>query len=250
LKSIIPNSLTALNLLCGCISVLAFLGEEHFAGIMLILIAALADFLDGFVARLLKVQSELGKQLDSLADMVSFGFVPGVIVFKSLVGSNPLNNNYLEELNSQNYLPLFGFLITIFSGVRLAKFNIDTRQSNSFIGLPTPANTLFFLTIPLIWINEIPGNWAYELTLNKPLIVCLVALFSYLLVAELPLLALKFKGFRLKENIYRYSLLVLGISGAVLLKHLSIPIILIIYLMLSVLENNYKSRILREKKIK
>jgi len=211
-------------------------------GIVFVFISATADFFDGFVARLLNVQSELGKQLDSLADMVSFGFVPGVIVYKALSGNIDLNGNYLSQIIDQHYLPLLGFIITVFSGFRLAKFNIDTRQSNSFIGLPTPANTLFFLTIPLIWISENPGDWVYELTLNKPLLVVLTVLFSYLLIAEIPLLALKFKGFKIQENIYRYALLLLGIFGVLTLKHLSIPVILILYLLVSVLENITKRK--------
>tara|TARA_B100001778_G_C18598594_1_gene636028 strand:+ start:1691 stop:2395 length:705 start_codon:yes stop_codon:yes gene_type:complete len=231
-----------LNLFCGCIAVLSFLSGEHLLGIVFVFISATADFFDGFVARLLNVQSELGKQLDSLADMVSFGFVPGVIVYKALSGNIDLNGNYLSQIIDQHYLPLLGFIITVFSGFRLAKFNIDTRQSNSFIGLPTPANTLFFLTIPLIWISENPGDWVYELTLNKPLLVVLTVLFSYLLIAEIPLLALKFKGFKIQENIYRYALLLLGIFGVLTLKHLSIPVILILYLLVSVLENITKRK--------
>ena len=242
MKSIIPNSLTAINLFCGCIAVFSFISGEHLLGIIFVFVSATADFFDGFVARLLNVQSELGKQLDSLADMVSFGFVPGVIIFVALSGNIELNGNYLSEIIDQHYLPLLGLIITVFSGFRLAKFNIDTRQSDSFIGLPTPANTLFFLTIPLIWISENPGDWVYELTLNKPLLTILTVLFSYLLVAEMPLLALKFKGFQIKDNIYRYTLALLSIFGALTLKHLSIPIILILYLLLSKLENITKRK--------
>ncbi len=237
MKSIIPNSLTALNLFCGCLAVLAFLGDEILLGIILVFIAALADFLDGFVARLLGVQSEVGKQLDSLADMISFGFVPGIILFKALIGYPLLENDYMEAISSQQYIPLLGFLITIFSGIRLAKFNIDTRQSTSFIGLPTPASTLFFLTIPLIWINETPSNWIYKLTLDKNLLVGLTIFFSYLLIAEIPLLALKFKGFRIKINFYRYLLLILSLLGTLTLKYRVIPFILILYILLSILNN-------------
>lgn len=236
MKSIIPNSLTTLNLFCGCLAVLAFLGDENILGIILVFIASVADFLDGFVARLLGVQSELGKQLDSLADMISFGFVPGIILFKALIGY-PLENDYMEALSRQQYIPLLGFLITIFSGIRLAKFNIDTRQSNSFIGLPTPANTLFFITIPLIWINETPSNWIYKLTLDKNLLVGLTIFFSYLLIAEIPLLALKFKGFRVKINFYRYLLLVLSLLLILTLKYRAIPFILTLYILLSLLNN-------------
>ena len=235
LKSIIPNSLTALNLFCGCLAVLAFLYDAFLLGVILIFVAALADFFDGFAARLLNVQSELGKQLDSLADMISFGFVPGIIMFKALIGDKSSDINQL--IQSDNYLPFIGFIITVFSGFRLAKFNIDKRQTTSFIGVPTPANTLFFLTIPLIWINEQPGDLAYELSRNIYLLCSLTFIFSYLLIAELPLIALKFKGFTFKKNIARYSLLALSAISIVLFGYLSIPIILLIYILISILES-------------
>ncbi len=242
MKSTIPNSITALNLFCGCTAVLGFLSEEYFLGVIFVVISIIADFFDGLSARLLNAQSELGKQLDSLADMISFGLVPGVILFKALTGPFQISTNYISAASNQYYLPLLGFLITIFSALRLAKFNIDSRQTKSFIGLPTPANTIFFLTIPLIWINETSEKWIYKLTLNKPILIGLILLFSYLLIAEIPLLALKFKGFRFKENIYRYILLMIGLIGILTLKHLSIPFILIIYILISWIENTSKRK--------
>lgn len=241
MKSIIPNSLTALNLFCGCLAVLSFLSDAFLLGIILIFVAAVADFLDGFVARLLKVQSELGKQLDSLADMVSFGFVPGIIIFKAFISGGNDNISYL--LHEQNYLPFLGFLITIFSGVRLAKFNIDTRQSTSFIGLPTPANTLFFLTIPLIWINESHDSLVFQLTSNKFFLISITLIFSFLLVAELPLLALKFKGFNFKKNVFRYLLIVFSLLSTIIFRYLAIPIIIGIYISLSLIESMQKRKI-------
>ncbi len=222
---------------CGCVAILAFLSNDYISGIILVLVSAIFDFLDGFVARLLDVQSELGKQLDSLADMISFGFVPGIILFLALKGPLNSNNEYISETINQSYLPLFGFIITVFSGLRLAKFNMDSRQSLSFLGLPTPANTLFFLTLPLIWINENPEDWTYNLTFNKPILIGLIILFSYLLISEIPLLSLKFKGFGVKENLYRYILLILSLIAVLILKHLSIPAILIIYVIISLFEN-------------
>lgn len=222
---------------CGCVAILAFLSNDYIYGIILVLVSAIFDFLDGFVARLLDVQSDLGKQLDSLADMISFGFVPGIILFLALKGPLNSNNEYISETINQSYLPLFGFIITVFSGLRLAKFNIDSRQSLSFLGLPTPANTLFFLTLPLIWINENPEDWTYNLTFNKPILIGLIILFSYLLISEIPLLSLKFKGFRVKENLYRYILFILSLIAVLILKHLSIPTILIIYVIISLFEN-------------
>lgn len=232
LKSIIPNTLTSLNLACGCIAVLSFLNHYYYLGIILIFIAAIADFFDGFVARLLKVQSDLGKELDSLADMVSFGVVPGTILYVALCKANNLHS-FGEIIETKNYLPFVGFLITVFSGLRLAKFNIDTRQSTSFIGLPTPANTLFFLTIPLIWINHSPYQ---DLIESNVILISLTIIFSYLLVAELPLIALKFKGFGFKNNEFRYLLFLLGITCVITLGYLAIPAILVIYILLSIVE--------------
>lgn len=236
LKSVIPNTLTALNLFCGCIAVLSFLNHFYFLGIILVFVAEIADFFDGFVARLLKVQSELGKQLDSLADMISFGFVPGTILYVALLKTSN-QTNFTELIDSQNYLPFAGFLITVFSGLRLAKFNIDTRQSTSFIGLPTPANTLFFLTIPLIWINLEPTNGIFEIISNPLVLISFTLVFSYLLVAELPLIALKFKGFGIKQNGFRYTLIASGIISIALFTYLAIPVILILYILLSIIEN-------------
>jgi len=238
LRSIIPNTLTSLNLACGCIAVLSFLNHYYYLGVLLIFVSTIADFFDGFVARLLKVQSNLGKELDSLADMVSFGFVPGTIVYVALCKACSLSG-FSDIIEKKNYIPFLGFLITVFSGLRLAKFNIDTRQSNSFIGLPTPANTLFFLTIPLIWLNpSIERDLWYEtLITNKIFLISSILIFSYLLVAEIPLIALKFKGFGLKHNIFRYSIILLGLISILIFGYLAIPIILILYILLSIAEN-------------
>lgn len=236
MKSVIPNTLTALNLFCGCIAVLAFLNHFYLLAIILIFVASIADFFDGFVARLLKVQSELGKQLDSLADMVSFGFVPGTIVYVALLKATN-QADFASLINNGNYLPFLGFLITVFSGLRLAKFNIDTRQTTSFIGLPTPANTLFFLTIPLIWLNMDPSNGIYQAVSNPIVLTSLTLVFSYLLIAELPLIALKFKGFGFKKNVFRYSLIIIGVLSVLIFTYLAIPIILVLYIVLSIIEN-------------
>lgn len=235
MRSIIPNTLTSINLACGCVAVLAFLNHYYLLGIILIFVAAVADFFDGFVARLLHVQSDLGKELDSLADMVSFGMVPGVIIFVALCKSYELNS-FEEIIEAGIYLPLIGFLITVFSGLRLAKFNIDTRQSTSFIGLPTPANTLFFLTLPMIWIAKDTNYQLLEITSNTYVLVGLTLIFSFLLVAEIPLIALKFKGFGLKNNLFRYLLIGTGIVSVILFQYLCIPIILIGYILLSIIE--------------
>ena len=244
MKSIIPNTLTSLNLACGCIATMAFLNHFYYLGILLIFIAAIADFFDGFVARLLNVKSEFGKELDSLADMISFGLVPGAILYVSFCKANSLDS-FTDIIETKNYLPFLGFLITIFSSLRLAKFNIDKRQSESFIGLPTPANTLFFLTIPIIWLNpSLNGDLWYETIItNNIFLIITTLIFSYLLVAELPLIALKFKGFSFNKNIYRYILLMLGVISLIGFNYLSIPVILILYIALSSIETLLKKKV-------
>lgn len=236
LKSIIPNSLTSLNLACGCIATLSMLNHHYRLAIVLIFVATIADFLDGFVARLLKVQSSLGKELDSLADMVSFGVLPGTILYVAL--SKALGIESFDEiLNAQNYLPFLGYIITVFSALRLAKFNIDTRQTTSFIGLPTPANTLFFITIPLIWVFGKDNETANYLITNLPVLIGLTLIFSYLLVAEIPLVGLKFKSWVFRENIAKYVLILGGIISISILGYLSIPVILILYILVSIIKN-------------
>lgn len=235
MKSIIPNTLTAINLFCGCVAILAFLNHFYLLGIILIFVAAFADFFDGFVARLLNVPSELGKQLDSLADMVSFGVVPGVILYVALSKACQVSS-FEEIIRNQQYTPFLGFLVSVFSGIRLAKFNIDTRQSETFIGLPTPANTLFFISIPLIWTFGENNNLANSIISNPSILIGLTLLFSFLLVAELPLIALKFKKYSFKNNIFRYLLILLSVISILLFKYLAIPVILISYIALSVIE--------------
>lgn len=237
IRQVVPNTLTSINLFCGCISVLALLNGYNQLAVSLVLLAAFVDFFDGFAARLLKVTSDLGKELDSLADMVSFGFVPGVIMYLALQKAIGIEG-FSNLLKANAYLPFVGFLLTVFSALRLAKFNIDTRQSTSFIGLPTPANTLFFLTIPLIWdAGEAGPSFYQNLLLNEWMLIGLTLLFSYLLVAELPLIAMKFKGFSLKDNWYKYTLFIGGALLVALFGYLSIPLVLGLYIVLSVVVN-------------
>lgn len=225
MKKHIPNFITSLNLFSGCIAaMLAFQGNLELAAYF-VLIAAVLDFMDGLAARALKAYSEIGKQLDSLADMVSFGFVPGVFIYRMLL--NNLNANGLPEI-----LAYAGFIITVFSALRLAKFNIDTRQTENFIGLATPANTLFFIGIP--FVLGIPSE-ALSL-LNNPIILLILTLgFSYLLVSEIPLFSLKFKSLALNPNLHRYLLLILSLILIIFFKFAAIPMIIVIYLILSII---------------
>lgn len=229
MKAIIPNTITALNLFCGCVAVINLLDSNFGIACFFVLLSLLLDFLDGFVARILNASSEIGKQLDSLADMVSFGMVPGVIMYLALVNAaRPCLPTFFNT-----YLPYFGFILTVFSGIRLAKFNIDSRQSTSFIGLPTPANTLFFLIFPIIWKFYPENLFLNQLLENILLLVFLSLIFSYLLIAELPLFSLKFKNFTWRDNKEKF-LFLFGTLALIFSFHfLAIPFIIILYLILS-----------------
>lgn len=192
-----------------------------------IFIAAILDFLDGMVARLLHAYSEIGKELDSLADVVSFGVLPAVIIFELF-----LQAPQIEGVSK--YLNYIAFLIVVFSALRLAKFNVDIRQSENFIGLPTPANAMLIASLPIILVQGDRFLSAY--ILNPFFLACFVLIMSALLVAELPLISLKFKSLRFIENIYRYLLLILSLVCIVIFKFAAIPAIVLIYIALSVIQ--------------
>ncbi|NVJ85150.1 MAG: CDP-diacylglycerol--serine O-phosphatidyltransferase [Algoriphagus sp.] len=226
-KSHIPNLLTLGNLLAGVIGIVWVLDGTYSAGAYFILLAALLDFFDGFAARLLKVTGELGKQLDSLADMVSFGVLPGFIVF-----------SWSQTLTDLEWLPYLSLTIPLFSALRLAKFNIDERQSDRFIGLPTPANALFFSTLPIL-----SQKWSQlDFLLSNPWFLIILAwIFSLLLVAELTLIALKFKNFSFRNNVFRYMLIGLGLIFLLTMGLAGVPLIILVYLVLSAIENSFFS---------
>ena len=192
IKSNSPNLLTCFNLVSGCIAVImALRGEVAFATLWII-IAAVFDFLDGFVARLLKAYSPMGKELDSLADVVSFGVAPGMLVFWML--EQACAGEAFGCLSA--YIPFLGFVIPAFSGLRLAKFNIDTRQATSFIGMPVPAHALFWGSVAYGLQNHIPqGHIGFVIGL---IIVSIAT--SLLLVSEIPMFSLKIKSLAWKGN--------------------------------------------------
>jgi CDP-diacylglycerol---serine O-phosphatidyltransferase len=219
----IPNLLTCANLFMGCLGIV-----EVFRGNILnvpffIWIAVIFDFLDGFLARLLGVTSSIGKELDSLADMVTFGLLPSILIY-SLIEQNWEHNQWV---------PIIAFMIAIFSALRLAKFNVDARQSEIFIGLPTPANALFFSSFPLLIVKNYYGIG--EIVMNPIFLIAATIIFSFLLVAELPLFALKFKSYNWKGNEVKYIFLMISIGMLILLGFAAIPLIIILYLILSLL---------------
>lgn len=233
IKKNIPNALTALNLFSGMAGIY-FVLEGHLEyGAYFILLATVFDFLDGFVARMLHVHSEIGKQLDSLADLVTFGVLPAFIMFQ-----------WISQVSHAPFLPFIALIIGVFSAFRLAKFNIDERQSDRFIGVPTPANALLISGLPFLAVRfPVIGDF-----IENPIVLIAISLImSLLLVIEMPLIALKFKNYSLADNIFRYLVLLIGVISLILLGLAGIPIVIISYIALSVLESvmmkNEKSEI-------
>lgn len=224
IKAQIPNLLTLLNLLFGVIGIIWVLDGDILSGAYFVLIAAGFDFLDGFVARLLQVQSDIGKELDSLADVVSFGVLPGLILYM-------MTKNHTEP---DSYLPYLTLIVPMLSAYRLAKFNLDTRQSDRFIGLPTPANALFLSTLPYLALQRpILEGW-----LSLPIVLIILAwVFAILLVAEIPLIALKFKSLSFSKNSFRYILILISVGLFAWLQLAGIPLVILAYIGLSVVEN-------------
>jgi len=223
MKAHIPNTLTVSNLLCGCIGiVMAFSGKLDYAA-YLIWVAAIFDFLDGFAARLLNVKSAIGKELDSLADMVSFGVLPSVIMYV-----------LIDQRMENTFLPFLAFSIAAFSALRLAKFNIDENQTDSFIGLPTPANAFFISAIPFVLDDNFLG--ANDI-LGGPGLIVICIILSILLVSNIPLFSLKFKDFSWQNNAIRY--IFAAVSGILLIAMnvFAIPLIILVYLVLSIGSN-------------
>lgn len=231
IKKHIPNLITLLNLFCGCIA-LVFAMESNFEmAFYFVCLGIFFDFFDGFFARMFKVSSPLGLQLDSLADMVTSGVVPGFIMVKLLTNSQ-------FNVVSPSFLPYLGFVITLGSCYRLANFNIDTRQSDSFIGLPTPANALFILSLPLI-IENSDSLLVLEILTNHWVLLFITALSAFILNAEIPLFSLKIKKFNLKENALQIGFLLVSIVLIVLFQFLGIALVILFYVLLSLLTNSF-----------
>jgi CDP-diacylglycerol--serine O-phosphatidyltransferase len=235
IKKHIPNIITLLNLFCGCIAVVFVSKDQFEMAFFFVCLGIFFDFFDGFFARLFKVSGALGLQLDSLADMVTSGVVPGFVMFKMMQSSSAfMNEGWLQ------FFPYLGFIITLGSCYRLAKFNIDTRQTDSFIGLPTPANALFILSLPLVLEYYAADSLMVLEILTEKWVLLLITLFSaYILNAEIPLFSLKIKKFNFKDN----ALQVIFLGSAVLflffLDYLAIPLVIIFYVFLSVINNKF-----------
>lgn len=214
----IPNFITCLNLFSGCVAVFLAFNGNYAGAFIAVLVSAIFDFLDGFAARLLKAYSPMGKELDSLADMISFGLAPGAIVFA-----------LLTETGISDWLPFTAFLIPVFSGLRLAKFNIDTRQTSSFIGLPVPANAIFW--------GGLVYSFSAFLLFNVWIVFILLGLFCFFLISEIPMFSLKFKNMGWKDNQTQYFFLMGCIAILVLFRADAFAIIIGWYIASSIGNN-------------
>ncbi|NIJ45451.1 CDP-diacylglycerol--serine O-phosphatidyltransferase [Wenyingzhuangia heitensis] len=238
----IPNLLTLLNLLSGCLAVVYAVNNQIQFSVMFVMLGIFFDFFDGFAARLLHVQSELGKQLDSLADMVTSGVVPGVVMVQMLLKSgNQEPLNYINGFESFPFLAMIGFSITLASCYRLANFNIDENQIENFVGLPTPANALFILSLPLMHMYSEYQYISYVVD-NQYVLLLITVLSCYMLNAKIELFALKFKTFGFVKNKLKYVFLILSFILIVLIKLAAIPTIILMYLALSMISNTKKKK--------
>lgn len=221
----IPNTVTCLNLFSGCIACVMAFETKYELALGFIILSAIFDFFDGMLARLLNAPSPIGKELDSLADDVSFGVAPALMIFSFLKEPNILYPEFLSSFKL--YIPYTAFLIAVFSALRLAKFNIDERQTSSFIGLPTPANALF-------WGSLIVGSGSMLIQhVNVLVLIALILLFSWLLVAEIPMFSLKFKNLSWQNNRIRYLFILISIPLLITLKLSGIAAVIAWYILLS-----------------
>ncbi|MGQ0827684.1 MAG: CDP-alcohol phosphatidyltransferase family protein [Bacteroidota bacterium] len=269
IKKNIPNAITCGNLICGCLAIVcAFNGNLVWSG-YLVLIASVLDFFDGFFARLLKVISPIGKELDSLADVVTFGVVPGVVMFhmikqgfsyQSTISQSHgfIPSSYDLNYSQQEIYGYIGFVITLFSAIRLAKFNVDTHQSDSFIGLPTPANAIFICSLPLVidqltpeidmslaitaafsFVSQsVPTEFLPLIILQNPyFLMGVTILMSYLLISNITLFALKFKNYSWRDNKIRYLFLIFSLILLIVFQFIAFPFIIVLYIIMSVINN-------------
>jgi CDP-diacylglycerol--serine O-phosphatidyltransferase len=232
----LPNAITLLNLVAGSVAVIFALEGDLGNAAIFILIAGVFDFLDGFAARLLKAWSDIGKQLDSLADVVSFGVAPAMIAYVMMKKALPGLNLPLSDISTSAWnwiLLLSPFIIPAFSALRLAKFNLDERQTVNFIGMPTPANAILWASFGLIYgFTKYPEVPMLLFTSQNILIAIIVT--SLLLVSELPMFSLKFTGFSLAANWYRYLFLLAALLLLVFLNLYGLPVIILLYIAISV----------------
>ena len=238
MKKHIPNIITLFNLISGVSGIVAAMNGHWELAFWLMIAGAIFDFFDGMVARLLKVSGPLGAQLDSLSDMVTFGVLPSIMMYNMLLNSSTDIAHF--ELFDVRIFPLIAFIIAAMSGLRLAKFNIDDRQTSSFIGLPTPANALFIGALSFATYSVCDCNTFNQIISNAYVLAGLSIVLSYILVAELPLFALKFKNLSWTDNKIRYIFISLSttlLAAFYQWMYMAILIIIPLYVLMSVANN-------------
>jgi CDP-diacylglycerol---serine O-phosphatidyltransferase len=223
MKKHIPNFLTCCNLLCGCFGIVYCLEERAIPAAYFVWAAGVFDFFDGFAARMLKVTSPIGKELDSLADMVSFGLLPALVMYK-MIGATSANP----------WLPYVAFFIAICSALRLAIFNVDETQSDSFKGLNTPANTIFITSLPLVSYQV--GSWLFQ----DWILILVTITFSLLLVSRIEFFAFKFKDFTWSNNKVRFTFIAISAVLLAVLGKLALPILILLYIFFSLVSKALK----------
>jgi CDP-diacylglycerol--serine O-phosphatidyltransferase len=239
----VPNLITLLNLSSGLIALIYAFDTNLQMAFFWVCMGIFFDFWDGFFARILKAQSPIGLQLDSLADMVTSGVVPGVVMFQMLANIAEMQDEY--NLSADNFylgvLPFAGFLITLASCYRLAKFNVDTRQTESFIGLPTPANALFILSLPMV-LKSTESEFIFSMLSNPYILLGITLLSSFMLNAEIPLFSLKVKYFNWQNNKIQFVFLIISMLLLFFLQYLAIPLIILFYVILSAFTNKFSPK--------
>ena len=244
IKKHIPNAITLLNLASGLLAIIAIFKGYYDEAFLFVCLGIFFDFWDGFFARKFKVSGELGLQLDSLADVVTSGVVPGLMIFKLLldIQEDDTSIYYLtEDFYYMGFVPYLGFIITLASAYRLAKFNIDTRQSDSFIGLPTPANALFIMSIPMIQFDG-THEWLVNALFNPFVLIIISFVSAYMLNAEIPLFSLKIKDFSWDKNKLQVFFLAIAATLFLFLGFTALPIIILLYVVISVVNNTFLAK--------
>ncbi len=247
----IPNIITSLNLLSGCVAVLFAVSGDLIVAAIFVFIGIFFDFFDGLAARLLNAQSEVGKQFDSLADLITSGLVPAIVMMQLMTeASSSIGLEYLGESTTDlswnaskaTLFPLTGLLIVLGAAYRLAKYNVDKRQTDHFIGLPTPANALLILSFPLILEFQY-SPFVESLFLNAWVLLGVTLLSCFLMNAEIKLFALKFRSWDVKANANRYVFIALSVLILIFLKFAGIPAVLLLYLILSLVWKDPKVQV-------
>ena len=226
----IPNTITCCNLLSGCVSILFTCNNHLLWASTMVFLAAVFDFLDGFAARALDAKSPIGGELDSLSDVVSFGVAPSFIVAWLL--SKTGIGWWVHDIN---VFPMLGFILAAFAAVRLAKFNIDTRQSHSFIGLPVPAVGLFIASLPFLLFNIGNDTLVFKIVWNPYFLIGIIVIFSWLMISEVPFFSFKIQNLRFKDNVLRYFVVIFAIIAVIIMKLAALPFVFLFYILISVI---------------